>query len=281
MSFRRALKSFTVGMRRHVPCRGLTQRVVVLLYHSVNPTSVYSSASPEEFRQHLEWLQRPCRIVPLDEIPARVPGHDPGPTVAITFDDGHLDNYIYAFPILRELKIPATFFLTAGYMNQDPDVRSRLAMLNGGPVRPMEWGQVREMQTAGMSFGAHTYSHPNLATLPRGAAYEEVRRSREILEDELGVSVGTFAYPFGRAGWHYTQETVEAVAEAGFDLATSVGWQPVRWSDCPYTIPRYWVIHDDVQGLEDRLRGVLDFAALQERLPLSLARRFYPGEFPP
>jgi len=281
MWFRKALKSSTVGLRRHAPRRGVAQRAVVLLYHSVNPDSVYSSASPEEFRQHLEWLSRTCRIVPLEEIPACAPGHEPGPTVAITFDDGHLDNYIHAFPILHELDIPATFFVTAGYMDRDPAVLSRLEMLNDGPVQPMEWRHVREMRAAGLTFGAHTCSHPNLATLARAAAYEEIRRSREILQERMGERVGMFAYPFGRAGWHFTQETVELVSESGFDLAASVGWRPVRWRDCPFSIPRYWVIHDDIQGLEDRIRGVLDFAAFQERLPLGVARRFYPDEFPP
>ncbi len=279
MSLRAALKSSVISLNRRVPRRRAGERLVVLLYHSVHPDAPYSSASPQDFRRQLEWLQQACDIVPLSEIPVRTSEARTRPAVAITFDDGHADNYLYAFPILAELGIPATFFLTSGYLEKDASVISRLALLSRGPVAPMDWSQADEMRKGGMSFGAHTVTHPDLAVAGRSKVQEELRGSREALQQRLGEKVDMFAYPFGRQGWHFTKETIDVVREVGFTLATSVGWRPVRPADCPFTIPRYWVIQDDLEALKEKVLGVMDFLDMQERIPLAIARRLYAAEF--
>ena len=88
----------------------------VLLYHRVTSLDrdVHRLAvSPQAFRSQLEALTRDWRVVPLAELmPAAVFGRAPDGHVALTFDDGYLDNLDLVLPVLEEFSAPATFFLT-------------------------------------------------------------------------------------------------------------------------------------------------------------------------
>jgi CelD/BcsL family acetyltransferase involved in cellulose biosynthesis/peptidoglycan/xylan/chitin deacetylase (PgdA/CDA1 family)/ubiquinone/menaquinone biosynthesis C-methylase UbiE len=106
------------GMRRDLD----DPRGVILMYHRVTalPSDTYGLAvHPERFREHLEILQRNYCPLALDELveAARV-GDIPDDAVAITFDDGYLDNLTTASPLLVEAGLPATFFLTTDGLDE-------------------------------------------------------------------------------------------------------------------------------------------------------------------
>jgi peptidoglycan/xylan/chitin deacetylase (PgdA/CDA1 family) len=261
-----------------------TRRAVVLCYHSVHPTKSFASASPTMFAQHLDWLADKCDVVPLEQIPraAGTPGRA-RPAVAITFDDGYLDNYEFAFPLLQSRGLPATFFVTAGLLEKDPTVLMRKKTLRQSTfseVQPLEWAHVREMRAAGMEIGAHTYSHPNLAMLSRRRAWDELWRSKHIIEERLGEPVRTMAYPFGKPGRHFTSETSTLVKEAGYEYACAVLWRAVRSSDSPFALPRLLATRATVEGLREKVWGAWDVLGIwQERCPLWIARIVSPEDF--
>jgi peptidoglycan/xylan/chitin deacetylase (PgdA/CDA1 family) len=104
----------------------------------------------------------------------------------------------------------------------------------------MSSAQVRGLREAGMQIGAHTVSHPILATLDRQAAADEIVRSRERLEAILGERVGLFAYPNGKPGADYLPDVHPAlVRELGFDAAVSTTWGASRRGDDPFQIKRF------------------------------------------
>lgn len=77
------------------------------------------SASPEEFAWQMRWLRDHMSPVPLATLLESIEtGRElPPRAVAVTFDDGHRDNFTHAFPVLRECGVPATVFLSTGYMD--------------------------------------------------------------------------------------------------------------------------------------------------------------------
>jgi peptidoglycan/xylan/chitin deacetylase (PgdA/CDA1 family) len=258
-------------------------RVVVLCYHSIHPLKSFRSASPELFEQHLQWLSDHCEVVPFSKIFGVLGKKSDRPSIAITFDDGYADNYEYAFPLLQKYGLVATFFVTAGLIEKDSDVVTRFRLQRESPyedIRPMDWCQVCEMSKACMEFGAHTYSHPNLAALNSPAARAELRRSKEIMEQRLGRPITSMAYPFGKPNRHFTSETVDLTAEAGYRHAAAILWRSVTREDSPLAVPRVLITRDSRQTLREKILGAWDIIGTwQEKVPLWLAKRVSPEDF--
>ena len=131
----------------------------------------------------------------------------PEKAVFLTFDDGYLDNYAAAFPLLASYGMTASFFV--------------ITSLLGQPGR-MTASQIMEMSAAGMYIGSHTVSHRPLATLAKWEATLELQISKACLEDLLGKEVGAVAYPCGS----YNDDTLAAAREAGYWAGFTVrrGW---------------------------------------------------------
>ncbi|SMC26327.1 Polysaccharide deacetylase [Desulfacinum hydrothermale DSM 13146] len=196
-------------------------RFLVLMYHMVSepkePRDARFACPPGLFRRHMEYLARHGYAwVSLEHIHGALTGGTPLPerAVAVTLDDGYADNYEYAWPVLARYGIPATIFLVT-----DAVGRTNHWMEGRGfsSRRMLSWSQVREMSDHGVSFGSHTASHPRLTELPAHRVEEELTCSRRVLEDKLGRSVFSFAYPYGLV----SEGVRDAVVRAGYGLACS------------------------------------------------------------
>jgi peptidoglycan/xylan/chitin deacetylase (PgdA/CDA1 family) len=99
--------------------------------------------------------------------------------------------------------------------------------------------ELRAMRAAGMQIGAHTVSHPILATLDDGEATREIAESRHFLEGVLDERIGLFAYPNGKPGVDYRVEQATLVRGLGFDAAVSTEWGAARATTDPFQIPRF------------------------------------------
>jgi peptidoglycan/xylan/chitin deacetylase (PgdA/CDA1 family) len=149
-------------------------------------------------------------------------------------------------------------------------------------IRPLEWDQVKTMHAAGMEIGAHTWSHPNLALLSRQAAREELRSSKDVIEQRIGASVRSLAYPFGKPKRHFTDETVAVAAELGYEYACAILFRGVQHRDSNLMIPRFFVTNDSLETLREKVSGAWDaLGAWQERSPLWAARLVSPEDFQP
>lgn len=260
------------------------QRVVVLTYHSVHGSSSAASVRPEQFEAHLAWLRAHTDVISFaDVLAATEDASRTCPAVAVTFDDGYADNYEIAFPILERYKVPATFFLTAGLIARDEAVIAHCQALrrtDRASVEPMRVDQLREMQAAGHQFGAHTWAHVNLTRMSLDAAADDLERSKKWLEDALGQSMSSFAYPFGKVGRHYTQAHADLVQRLGHSSAASVAFRAVPLGRSPFHIPRFLVTNDTVEELQAKVMGHYDVLGVwQERAPTWLSRRISPRDF--
>ena len=103
----------------------------------------------------------------------------------------------------------------------------------------MASSEVRGLRHAGMQIGAHTVSHPILATLDGDSARDEILQSKKTLETLLGERVGLFAYPNGKPATDYNSETVDIVRSLGFDAAVSTHWAASSSNTDIFQIPRF------------------------------------------
>ncbi len=277
------IKSVLRVMGRALPSQS-GRRVVALCYHSVHPSIPFRSATPGLFLDHLRWLREHCNCVPFSELlTVRDRSENSRPVVSITFDDGYADNCEYALPLLTENGIRATFFLTAGLLDRDDstlDRFQRLWRIERDLIRPLLWDQVAEILDAGMEVGAHSYSHPNLARLAAHELERELGNSKQVLEDRLGRAITMMAYPFGRPRLHFTDNVVNAVQRAGYDLAAAIGTRGVKRTDHPLSVPRIFVTNDSVKVLSEKVLGVWDLiGTVREKMPLALTRAVSRADF--
>ena len=193
-----------------------SQRLVVLCYHRVNDDLRDSlTVGVEQFEDQMRLLVRRYPLVSIEDVVAGTFRRDTArPAVAVTFDDGYLDNWEIAAPILARLRIPAGFFVTTGVIGNalgfDHD-RARL----GRTVPTMDWEHLRRLREMGFTIGSHTSGHVNFALADRGALRLDLEQSRDALRERLGVRRPILAYPFGRAD-DITPEGDRLVRELGY-----------------------------------------------------------------
>jgi peptidoglycan/xylan/chitin deacetylase (PgdA/CDA1 family) len=188
-------------------------RHAVLVYHRIGsragpPDSLCTFV--EQFAAQMRYLvEMGFRSVPPGG------GADPAPrSIAITFDDGYLDAYTTAFPLLERVGLTATVFLVSGCVGTTSG--------GWGPRTPaplMTCSQIREMQRHGISFQSHTRTHADLRQRTDAAALHELATSRAEIEDRLGVQVDAVAYPFGS----FDSRISELAERAGYTSGWAAG----------------------------------------------------------
>src|SRR5690606_7574942 len=101
--------------------------VPVLMYHHISPVEGAINATPSNFEDQLLWLKRRgYRSLSSDEFAGHLNGRPvPDRSVLITFDDGYLDNWVYAYPLLKKYGYSALVFLVTSWIHDGP-VRPRL-----------------------------------------------------------------------------------------------------------------------------------------------------------
>ena len=161
--------------------------------------------------------------------------HLPERPVLITFDDGFADYAQVALPILERHSLPATLFVTTGWLG-------RPGMLSGPDVTRLADG-ITEI-------GAHSATHPHLDLLASSGLRTEIAQPREALEQLTGRPVTSFAYPHGS----HTARTKATVAESGYRTAHAVKNALSHPGDDPLAVARFTV---EAHTPREQVRAVL------------------------
>jgi peptidoglycan/xylan/chitin deacetylase (PgdA/CDA1 family) len=211
----------------------MTRSFPILTFHSIDYRPSIISFSPRLFERSMARLyDSGYRTLGLPELVDHMQQGVPFPeySFAITFDDGYQSVYEQAFPILQRYGLSATVFLTVGAKG-NRTAAERLPQMEGRSM--LSWGEIKEMRRCGVTFGAHTLTHPDLTRLPLAQAQAEICGSKEIIENALGEAVNCFAYPFGR----YDQQCREIVRRH-FVCACSDRLGLLRAGSDPYAMER-------------------------------------------
>jgi len=243
--------------------------IPVLTFHAVEDGRSVVSFSPELFGRFMEKLHRGgYRTVRLSDAAGLVRERKPFPekSFVLTFDDGYGSVYEGAFPVLRKYRMTATVFLTVGDTeNRGP--QDRLPTLGGRQM--LSWGEVREMKDAGIDFGAHTVTHPDLTAIDAARMEHEIRGSKEIIENNLGEPVLSFAYPYGL----YDERCVE-IAGRNFACACSDKLGLVTGASALYALERvdaYYLRRERLFGL--MLTKSFPLYVFLRNIPRTIVRR--------
>jgi len=200
-------------------------RVPILVYHNIQSAAEARGIKapdltmrPEVFASQMRYLKdRNIPVVSLASLVRALNGDCaiPAGAVVITFDDGRVNQYHNAFPLLKKLGFTATFFPFTHAMDRNP--------------RYFTWAQLREMQEAGMSVGSHTSLHVRVDKMKDARQmHAEVAGSRALLADKLGAAASEFfSYPFG------------ALSAAGDSAVRAAGYTAARaYTGGPWNAPK-------------------------------------------
>jgi peptidoglycan/xylan/chitin deacetylase (PgdA/CDA1 family) len=213
---------------------------IVLCYHATSATwDSHLSVPPRTVElQVRRWLARGYRPGSAEEV---VGGK--GRLLHVTFDDAFL-SIRDVMPLLERLGVRPTVFACSTLADQGGgplDVPELAAELEDSPAElvTMGWDDLRDLSSRGVEVGAHTATHPHLTQLPSAELDDELRVSRERIEEELGRPCRIFAYPYGESDERVRAAARAAGYEAAFGLPGTINWRD------RYDLPRVGIWRAD------------------------------------
>jgi len=216
----------------------LQDTAVVVAFHRVKtgrPDDGLTVSVPV-FERYCQFFHDHFNVVRLSDLVTRVERRLPlDRHLAITFDDGYLDNFENAAPVLRKYSLAAAFFVVTRWIGTD--VVPWWDRDETVPHPWMRWEQVRTLHRSGFEIGAHTRTHVDLGSVDGGAAETEIAGSRADLERELGAGVDLFAYPYGGRN-NMSEANREAIKRAGFRCCCSCFGGTVGANTDPFRLAR-------------------------------------------
>ena len=239
--------------------------VPVVMYHRVinksenegiHGTYIYENI----FREHMKYLKdnnfSVITFEDLNNIGWRNRFDKNKKYIIITFDDGYVDNYELAFPILKEFNFKATIFLMGESTYNEWDVKA-----DGEKSFPlMSVEMIKEMQDYGIEFGAHTFNHPKLNKLSNDEIKHQIVDVKKPLEEKIGREIITFAYPYGILN-DYAKKMVE---EAGYTFGVATDSGSVCLSDDLYQIRRIAIFpNTNLFSFKRKVKGNYNFIKIK------------------
>lgn len=175
-------------------------KIKVLMLHSVRDDGPFDNAlRVADFRALLGYLQTHYNMVSMTDKGEWVGLRDDMVNVLLTFDDGFIDNYEIAVPILRENRITAAFFLISECVKQGtpPAFAGKYGSGHDPALRTIDQDRARELAASGMIIGSHSASHRDFSKLDDADANADAAASKRDLMSITGRSVEIFAFPWG------------------------------------------------------------------------------------
>lgn len=244
----------------------------ILNYHQICPEN-YSyplvlapwCVSSKSFSEQMKLLSdEGYNVLSIEETLKCLETRTPFPpkAVAITFDDGYQNNYIYALPILVQYGIKSTFYLTTGYIGKDKlfswikTVGSKDDLLFR---KALNWQEIMEMGNLGMAFGSHSHTHPDFTKMDRPQINSELVESKRLLKERITSMENSFVVPFGV--WGKVSVTVKELLQAnGYTGATQGKFGAVTHKTDRFDLPRIFIYGEDsIQTFKQKIDGAYDW----------------------
>lgn len=178
-----------------------THGVPILAYHMINDEDpdIYA-VSKADFEKQMRFLaEHGYQAISLAQMMDGLNGKIqlPAKPIVITFDDGYIDNYTDALPVMERYGMKGTVFMIAGQV---------------GEPGFLTWQQLRDMQNRNVEIGSHTVNHIALSEAASEQRETELVQAKAILEQQLGSKVEFLAYPFGQ----YDKEIFSVLEHSGY-----------------------------------------------------------------
>lgn len=222
------------------------------MYHRVCPDKdswSLAPLSPRDFEKQLEYFRRNFELMSLDQLAQciRRRRNLPEKAVVITLDDGYKDNYLYAYPLLKKYRIPATIFLSTGYVGNDrlfwyDEVRYIISSAPVVQLRLEELGSF-SLRTEPARYRAGFIVSEKLKSLPDG-------RKNALIEELTSICRVSIPPGLGQ-DFVLSWDEVRAMSKAGISFGAHTVNHPVL-SNLPLQRAK-WEIAQSKRDIEEQL----------------------------
>lgn len=214
--------------------------IPVLMYHSIDYEKGNELRLPkDQFKEQMKYLKdNGYTTLTLNELYNFLDKNKPIPekSIVITLDDGYVDNYSNAYPILKELGIKATIFVVTSNIDKNKDTLTSQ--------------QIKEMDKYGIDIASHTYNHDKLDELSYEKQLDTMKKSKNDLEKILNHKVDFIAYPYGK--WNET--TIKAAKGAGYKMAFTTDGRWCNKENGIYSLDRVYISSlKDIDNFKERI----------------------------
>lgn len=190
-------------------------KIKVLLYHNIvidSRQTLFSNAiSKKIFIKQLQYLKKHYNIVSLSQNGEWHNLSDEKVNILLTFDDGFINNYEIAFPILLEFKVPAYFFIIYDCIETGDIplfIQKRYSDSNNiSEFKTINSKKMKEMLEKGMNIGSHSLFHNDFSKMSVSESVHNAEQSKQYLEKKLKTQVECFAFPWG----FYQEQQIEPI----------------------------------------------------------------------
>lgn len=220
---------------------GFATRVPVLMYHRIAEDGPEALAPwrihPAAFEEQLQFLrEQGYHSITSGQLRSTLATKQPiaGKPVLLTFDDGCLDFFELAWPLLEKYGFRAEVFVVTDKVGTSADWDSQY----GPPAPLMGWRELTSLQAQGIAIGSHLASHRPANTLSRDELAQEALRSRFTLEARLRVRVASVAMPFGV----WDGRLLAALQWARYEIGFTTEDRAAELGSHPLTVPRLHVV---------------------------------------
>lgn len=211
---------------------GSSKKIPVLMYHSIAYEKGNELRIPKDkFRLQMKYLSdNGFTPLTLNELYSYIVFGTslPKKPIVITLDDGYIDNYTNALPVLKEFGFKATVFMITSCIDSVDN-------------KYLTTKQLQEMDKAGMDIESHTVNHPELNKLSYENQLMELKNSKATLKKVLGREVPYLAYPYGK----FNDDTLKITQDLGYKMAFSTIIGDASKSDGIYKLHRLYVSNND------------------------------------
>lgn len=241
--------------------------IPVLMYHHINPhKGDMFTVTPEVFEGQMAYLAKAgYKTLSLNELFTFIKGdlNLKQKAIVITFDDGWLDNFIYAYPVLEKYRLRATVFVVTDWIEKSseksngipvaiPTNEESKSLVEKGEEEKvvLTWELIRKMTDSGLlDFFSHTKSHLFCNQLSEQELLTELGESKRILEERLGRPCLYLCWPYGL----YSDTAISIARETGYKALFTIERGAVKAGSDPLAIKRN-LVEDNVSRFKQRMQ---------------------------
>jgi peptidoglycan/xylan/chitin deacetylase (PgdA/CDA1 family) len=214
-----------------------------------------TTTSPITFAEQIMFLKKQeYQIVTLNDLPRIFDNMNELSNTkyaVITFDDGLLNFYNNAYPILDSKGFSAIVYLPSGLIEKE-----------NKNIKYMSWLQLLDLRKKGIVFGSHSHSHPELIKLDPKSIRFEILGSKKVIEKQLNIIVESFSYPFAFPinDFKFVNQYVNTLKTFGYKTGVTTLLGRCSRNDYPFLIKRIPInTYDDKSLFAAKLEGGYDW----------------------